>query len=74
VTRTVLRRGREAVVVVQAEPFDRMTERAQHPGSLVEFFRSAPTGGKPLDLTRKRDATRTLKWSPTGLPVFDPWQ
>lgn len=58
----VLRRGGEAVVVVQAEEFERMTERAEQPASLVEFFRSAPTGGKPLDLARKRDATRTLKW------------
>jgi antitoxin Phd len=58
----VLRRGGEAVVVVQAEEFDRMTGRAEQPGSLVEFFRSAPTGGKPLDLARKRDVTRTLKW------------
>lgn len=32
-----------------------------HDASLVEFFRSAPTGGKRLDLGRKRDATRTLK-------------
>jgi prevent-host-death family protein len=58
----VLRRGGEAVVVVPAEDFDRMTERAKQPVSLVEFFRSAPTGGKPLDLTRKRDGTRTIKW------------
>jgi prevent-host-death family protein len=58
----VLRRGGEAVVVVQAEEFDRMTTRAQQPGSLVEFFSSAPTGGKPLDLARKRDVTRTIKW------------
>lgn len=58
----VLRRGGEAVVVVQAEEFDRMTERASQPSSLVEFFRAAPTGGKELDLERRRDTTRTLKW------------
>lgn len=52
----------EAVVVVQAEQFDRLTERAAQPASLVEFFRLAPTGGKALDLTRKRDTTRILKW------------
>jgi hypothetical protein len=39
-----------------------MAERARQPESLVEFFRSAPTQGKPLDLSRKRDTTRTLKW------------
>ena len=58
----VLRRGGEAVVMVPAEEFDRMAERAVQPASLVEFFRSAPTQGKPLDLSRKRDTTRTLKW------------
>jgi len=58
----VLRRGGEAVVMVPAEEFDRMAERARQPESLVEFFRSAPTQGKPLDLSRKRDTTRTLKW------------
>lgn len=58
----VLRRGGEAVVMIPAEEFDRITERAGQPASLVEFFRSAPTQGKPLELSRKRDATRTLKW------------
>ena len=58
----VSRRGGEAVVVVRAEEFDRMTERARQPSTLVEFFRAAPTGGKALDLARKRDTTRTLKW------------
>jgi antitoxin Phd len=58
----VLRRGGEAVVMIPAEEFDRMVERAKQPESLVEFFRAAPTGGKALDLARKRDKTRTLKW------------
>ncbi len=58
----VVRHGGEAVVVIRADEFDRMMERAKQPESLVEFFRSAPTGGKPLDLERKRDTTRTLKW------------
>lgn len=54
----------EAVVIVPAEEFDRANERAGQPTSLAEFFRTAPTGGggRPLDLTRKRDATRTIKW------------
>jgi antitoxin Phd len=50
--RVVTQRG-EAVVVVPAEEFD----LAQQPESLLEFFRSA-TGGRKLDLTRKRDTTR----------------
>jgi prevent-host-death family protein len=59
--RVVKQRG-EAVVIVAAEEFDRTNERAAQPASLVEFFRSAPTGNRPLDLARKRDRTRTIKW------------
>jgi antitoxin Phd len=59
--RVVKQRG-EAVVIVAAEEFDRAGERARQPASLVEFFRSAPTGGRRLDLARKRDTTRTIRW------------
>ncbi len=58
----VVKQGGAAVVIVPAEEFDRISKRAGQPASLAEFFRSAPTGGKPLDLTRKRDSTRTIKW------------
>ena len=59
--RVVKQRG-EAVVVVPAEEFDRASARARQPASLVDFFQSAPTGGRPLDLERKRDTTRTIRW------------
>ena len=58
----VAKQGGEAVVIVSAEEFDQASERARQPASLVEFFRSAPTGGRPLELARKRDKTRTIKW------------
>ena len=58
----VVRQGGEAVVIITSEAFDRINERTRQPASLVEFFRSAPTGGKPLDLARRRDSTRTIKW------------
>ena len=58
----VVKQGGEAVVIVPAEEFDRMSERSGQPASLAEFFRSAPTGGDSLDLSRKRDVTRTIKW------------
>ena len=59
--RVVKQRG-EAVVIMAAEEFDRTSGRASQPAFLVEFFRSAPTGGRPLDLVRKSDSTRTIKW------------
>jgi prevent-host-death family protein len=58
----IVKQHGEAVVVVRAEEFDGMQARAHQPSSLVDFFRSAPTGGRPLDLQRKRDTTRTIKW------------
>ena len=58
----VVKQHGEAVVVVAAEEFDRTAARARQPATLVDFFRSAPTGGRPLVLDRKRDTTRTIKW------------
>jgi len=58
----VVKQNGEAVVVIAAEAFDRTAARAGQPASLAEFFRAAPTGGRPLDLTRKRDVTRTVAW------------
>ena len=58
--RVVKQRG-EAVVIVRAEEYDRTGELARQPESLLDFFQSA-AGGHALDLRRKRDATRTIKW------------
>jgi antitoxin Phd len=58
----VTRHGGEAVVIVRAEQFDQLEERTTQPTSLVEFFHSAPLGGATLDLRRKRDSTRNIKW------------
>ena len=58
--RVVKQRG-EAVVIVPAEDYDRSADLARQPKSLLEFFQSAP-GGASLDLKRKRDTTRTIKW------------
>lgn len=58
----VVKQHGEAVVIVPAEDFDRAVEKAQQPDSLLEFFQSAPTGGRTLDLRRKSDKTRKIKW------------
>lgn len=58
----VVKQGGATVVVVAAEEFDRRDQRAQQAASLVDFFRSAPAGGRRLDLTRKRDRTRSIRW------------
>jgi prevent-host-death family protein len=58
--RIIKHRG-EAVVIIRAEEFDRAGELGRQPKSLLEFFQAAP-GGHTLDLRRKRDSTRTIKW------------
>lgn len=59
--RVVKQRG-EAVVIVRAEEYDRTGALAQQPESLLEFFQSATGGSTLLDLRRKRDTTRNIKW------------
>ena len=58
----ITKQGGESVVMVAAEDFDRAVQRVDQPASLVEFFQLAPKPARPLDVTRKRDRTRTIKW------------
>ena len=56
----VTRQGKEAVVVVPAEEFERLTGRTRQPRSLVEFFAASPLAGTELDLKRKADYGRKI--------------
>jgi len=57
----VTRGGKEAVVVVPAEEFDRLTARIRQPQRLVEFFAQSPLVGVQLDFQRKADYGRKVK-------------
>jgi antitoxin Phd len=57
----VTRGGKDAVVIVPAEEFDRLTARTRQPESLVEFFAQSPLAGADLDLERKPDYGRKVK-------------
>jgi prevent-host-death family protein len=57
----VVKQGGEAVVIMSAEQYDRTGELARRPESLLDFFQSAPRRSR-LDLSRKRDRSRTIKW------------
>jgi prevent-host-death family protein len=52
-------RGDDAVVVVAAEEYTRLTRKSS--GTLVDFFRKSPLAGAELDLSRSRDAGRRVK-------------
>lgn len=57
----VTRGGREAVVIVPAEEFDRLTGRNLQPDNLVKFFADSPLAEVDLDLEREPDYGRKIK-------------
>jgi prevent-host-death family protein len=57
----ITRHGRDTVVVVAADEFDRLTRRSKQPESLVEFFRKSPLVGSGIDLERERDVGRDIE-------------
>jgi prevent-host-death family protein len=56
----VTKHGREAVVVLPAEEFARLTKAQARKGSLVEFFAASPLRGSGIDLDRPRDLGREI--------------
>ena len=57
----VTRGGKDAVVIVPAEEFHRLTARTRQPKSLVAFFAQSPLAGIDLKLERKPDYGRKVK-------------
>ena len=56
----VTRQGKEAVVVLPAEEFERLARRARQPEDLVTFFAKSPLAGAGLDLKRALDYGRKV--------------
>ncbi len=56
----ITRGGKEAVVVVAAEEFERLTRRKKQSGSLAEFFAKSPLARFELDLERQPDFGRPV--------------
>lgn len=52
---TITRNGRDAVIVVSTEEWERKTKRS---GSLAEFLAESPLRGSGLNLERLNDAAR----------------
>jgi prevent-host-death family protein len=57
----VTRQNKEAVVILPAEEFQRLSARSRQPQSLVEFFRQSPLAKVKIDLRRKPDYGRKVK-------------
>jgi prevent-host-death family protein len=60
----VTRRGKEAVVILRAEEYQKVTEHTKPKESLWEFLRKSPLVGLDLDLERSRELPRDFKFEP----------
>jgi antitoxin Phd len=54
----ITRQGKEGVVMVAEEHYERLVGKSRQPKSLVQFFRQSPLVGVELDLERDRDPGR----------------
>ena len=56
----VTRQGKEAVVILPAEEFERLSLRSRQPESLSEFFARSPLAAAKIDLERELDYGREI--------------
>src|ERR1035437_7005469 len=56
----ITRQGKEGVVMISDEEYERLVGRAHQPKSLLQFFRESPLVGIKLDLARVKDAGRDV--------------
>jgi antitoxin Phd len=57
----ITRQGKDGVVMIAQEEYDRLVGRAHQPASLVQFFRESPLVGAELDLARDRAPARDIE-------------
>lgn len=55
---TITRKGKQAVVVVSTEEWQRKTRRT---GNLAEFFAASPLRGSGLEVKRTKDSPRAVE-------------
>ena len=58
---TITRQGKEAVVIIPAEEFERLTARSRQPLTLSQFFAQSPLAKANLDLERVPDYGRKVE-------------
>jgi antitoxin Phd len=57
----ITRQGKEAVVMISDEQFNRLMIKSRQPKSIVQFFRESPLVGVELDLERDRSTGRDIE-------------
>lgn len=56
----ITRQGKEGVVMVAEEQYDRLVGKSRQPKNIVDFFRQSPLMGLDLDLKRDRSPARDV--------------
>jgi antitoxin Phd len=57
----ITRQGKEGVVMISDEQYNRLTVKSRQPKSIVQFFRESPLVGLELDLERDKDTGRDIE-------------
>lgn len=56
----ITRQGKEGVVMISDEQYERLVGKSSQPKSIVQFFRESPLVGVELDLERDQDSGRDI--------------
>jgi len=56
----ITRQGKEGVVMVAEEQYERLVGKSHQPKDIVDFFRQSPLMGLDLDLRRDRSPARKV--------------
>jgi len=56
----ITRQGKDGVVMVAEEQYDRLVSKSRQPKNIVDFFRQSPLMGLELDLTRDGSPARDV--------------
>ena len=57
----ITRQGKECVVMISDEQYERLAGKAHQPKNLLQFFRESPLVGVDLDLERDKDEGRDIE-------------
>src|SRR5882757_5259306 len=57
----ITRQGKESVVMIADEQYERLLVKSHQPKSIVQFFRESPLVGVDLDLERDKDTGGDIK-------------
>jgi antitoxin Phd len=56
----ITRQGKEGVVMVAEEQYERLVGKSRQPKNIVDFFQQSPMAGLDLDLKRDRSPARDV--------------